>query len=64
MIVNSVDVTNMRKPLTTSTVTKGLKKNLNAIPRKHSIASVQKAATLGTSNVIQKLLQSETGDQS
>jgi len=55
---------NMKKPLTTSTVTEGLKKNLKAVPRKHSIPAQQNTATLGTSNVIQKLLQSETGDQS
>jgi hypothetical protein len=54
----------VKKSLTISTVTKGLKKNLKALPRKHSIPSLQKTATLGTSNVIQKVLQSETGDQS
>jgi len=48
LIVNSVDVMNMKKSLTTSTVTKGLKKNLNAIPKKHSTPSLQKAPTLGT----------------
>ena len=41
-------------------VTKGLKKNLEAIPRKHSISSLQKTAIPGTSHIIQKVLQSET----
>jgi len=38
----------MKKSLTTSTVTEGLKKNLKAPPRKHSMPSLQKTATLGT----------------
>jgi hypothetical protein len=54
----------MKKSLATSTVTKVLKKNLKALPRKHSIPSLQKTAALGTSNVIQKVLQSGTADQS
>jgi hypothetical protein len=50
-------------------VTKGLKKNLETIPGKHSINSVQNTAVLGTSQIIRKVLQSETwglnsGDQS
>jgi len=45
-------------------VTKGLKKNLEAIPGKHSIDSLQKTAIFGTSHIIQKLLQSETGSLS
>ena len=34
-------------------------KNLEAIPRKHSIDSVQKTAILGTSHIIRKVLQCE-----
>jgi hypothetical protein len=41
-------------------VTKGLKKNLEAIPGKHSMDSLQKTAILGTSHIIRKVLQSET----
>jgi hypothetical protein len=41
-------------------VTKGLKKRLEAIPGKHSTDSLQKAAVLGTSHIIMKVLQSET----
>jgi hypothetical protein len=41
-------------------VTKGTKKNLQAIPVKHSIDSVQKTAVLVTSHIMQKVLQSET----
>jgi hypothetical protein len=44
----------------TGIVTKVLKKNLEAIPEKHSIDSLQKAAILGISHIIQKVLQSET----
>ena len=44
----------------TRIVTKGLKKNLEAIPGKHSIDSLQKTAVLGTSYTIQKTLQSGT----
>jgi polyferredoxin len=36
-----------------------LKKNLEAIPVKHSIDSLQKTAILGTSYILRKLLQSE-----
>ena len=36
--------------------TKGLTKNLEAIPGKHSIDSLQKTAILGTSHVIRKVL--------
>jgi hypothetical protein len=64
LVVNSVDAMYMKKSLTTSTVTKVLKKNLKALPRKHSIPSLRKRVTLGTSNVIEKVLQFETGDQS
>jgi hypothetical protein len=45
----------------TGIVTKGLKKNLSAIPGKHSIHSLKtKIAVLGTSHIIRKVLQSET----
>jgi hypothetical protein len=44
----------------TGLITKSLKKNLEAIPRKHSIDSLQKTAILGTSHIIQNVLQSET----
>jgi hypothetical protein len=44
----------------TGIVTRGLRKNLEAIPGKHSIASLQKTAMLGTSHIIRKVLQSET----
>jgi hypothetical protein len=44
----------------TGTVTRGLRKNLEAIPGKHSLDSLQKTAILGTSYIIPKILQSET----
>ena len=44
----------------TGTVTKGVKKNLKAIPGKHSTDSLQKTAILVTSHIIRKVLQSET----
>jgi hypothetical protein len=44
----------------TGIVTIGLKRGLEAIPGKHSIDSPQKTAVLGTSNIIWKILQSET----
>ena len=44
----------------TGIVTKGLKKNLEAITGKHSIYSLQKTAVLGTSHIIRNVLQSET----
>jgi len=43
----------------TGRVTKGLKENVEAIPGKHSIASLQKAVILGTSHIIRKVLQCE-----
>jgi hypothetical protein len=43
----------------TGTVTEGLQKNLEAIPEKHSIDSLQKVAILGTSHIIRKVLQCE-----
>jgi len=44
----------------TGIVTRNLRKNLEDIPRKHSIDSVQKTAILGTSHIIRKVLQCET----
>jgi hypothetical protein len=44
----------------TGIVTKGLKKNLEAIPGKYSTDSLQKRVILGTSHIILKVLQSET----
>jgi hypothetical protein len=44
----------------TGIVTKGVKKNLGAIPRKHSVDLLQNTAILGTLHIIQKVLQSET----
>jgi hypothetical protein len=44
----------------TGIVTKGLRKNLEAIPGKHSIDSLQQTAVLGTSHIIRKVLQCET----
>jgi hypothetical protein len=44
----------------TGIVTKGLKKNLEAIPENHSTDSLQKTATLETSHIIWKVLQSKT----
>jgi hypothetical protein len=41
-------------------VTKSERKNLKAIPGKHSIDSLQKTAILGTSHIIRKVLQCET----
>ena len=35
-------------------------KSLEAIPGKHAVDSLQKTAILGTSHIIQKVLQSET----
>jgi hypothetical protein len=39
---------------------KGFKENLEAIPGKHLIDSLQQTAVLGTSHVIRKVLQCET----
>jgi hypothetical protein len=44
----------------TGIVTKSLRKNLEAIPEKHSVDSIQKTAILGTSHTIRKVLQCET----
>ena len=43
----------------TGIVTRSLRKNLVAVPGKHSIDSLQKAAILGTSYIIRKVLQGE-----
>jgi len=43
----------------TGIVTRRLKENLEAVPGKHSIDSLQKAAVLGTSHIIRKVLQCE-----
>jgi len=43
----------------TGIVTRTLKKNLETIPGKHSIDSLQKTAILGTSHIIRKVLQCE-----
>ena len=43
----------------TGIVKKSLKKNLETIPGKHSIDSLQKTAILGTSHIIRKVLQCE-----
>jgi hypothetical protein len=43
----------------TGIVTRSLRKNLEAIPGKHSIDSLQKTAILGKSHIIQKVLQCE-----
>jgi hypothetical protein len=48
----------------TGMVTKGLKKNLDAIPGKRSIDSLQETAVVGTAHTIRKVLQSETGSLS
>jgi hypothetical protein len=44
----------------TGIVTKCLKENLEAIPGKNSIVSLQKTAILGTSHIVREVLQSET----
>jgi hypothetical protein len=44
----------------TGILTRSLRKNLEAIPGKHSIDSLQKAAIRGTSHIIRKVLQCET----
>jgi len=43
----------------TGIVTRSLRKNLESIPGKHSIDSLQKTAILGTSHIIRKVLQYE-----
>jgi hypothetical protein len=48
----------------TGIVTRSLRKNLEDIPGKHSIGSLQKTALLGTSHIIWKVLHCETGSLS
>ena len=43
----------------TGIVTRSLRKNLETVPGKHSIDSLQKTAKRGTSHVIRKVLQCE-----
>jgi hypothetical protein len=43
----------------TGIVTRSLRKNLEAVPGKRSIDSLQKTAILGTSHIIRKVLQCE-----
>jgi len=43
----------------TGTVTRSLSKNLETVPGKYSIDSLQKTAILGTSHIIRKVLQCE-----
>jgi len=43
----------------TGIVKKSLRKNLEAVPGKHSIDSPQKTAILGTSHIIREVLQCE-----
>jgi len=43
----------------TGIVTRSLRKNLEAVPAKHSIDSLQKIAILRTSHIIEKILQCE-----
>ena len=43
----------------TGIVTRSLRKNLEAVPGKHSIDLLQKTAILGTSYIIRKVLQCE-----
>ena len=44
----------------TGIVTRCIRKNLEAVPGKHSIDSLQKTPILGTSHIIRKVLQCET----
>ena len=53
----NVDYTN--KIGATGIVTRSLRKNLEAVPEKHSIDSLQKTAILGTSHILRKVLQCE-----
>jgi len=43
----------------TAIVTRSLRKNMEAVPGKHSIDSLLKTAILGTSHIIRKVLQCE-----
>ena len=44
----------------TGIVTRSLRKNLEAVPGKHSTDSPQKTAIIRTSHIVQKVLQCET----
>ena len=44
----------------TGIVTRSLKKKFEAVPGKYSIDSLQKTAILGTSHIIEKVLQCES----
>jgi hypothetical protein len=48
----------------TGIVTRSLRKNLEAVPGKHSIDALQKTAVLGTSHIIRKILQCEASSLS
>ena len=48
----------------TGMVTRSLRKNLEDIPGKHSIDSLQKTTILGTSHIIRKVLQCEASSLS
>jgi len=48
----------------TGIVTSSLRKNLEAVPGKYSIDSLQKTAILGTSHIIRKVLQCEASSPS
>jgi len=59
---NNKNNNNNNKPViigATGLVTRSLRKNLEAVPGKHSIDSLQKTAILGTSHIIRKVLQCE-----
>jgi hypothetical protein len=43
----------------TGIVTRSLRENLETVPGKHSIDSLQKTAILGTAHIIRKVLQCE-----
>jgi len=43
----------------TEIVTRSLRKNLETVPGKHSIDSLQNTAVLGTAHIIRKMLQCE-----
>jgi len=43
----------------TGIVTRSLRRNLETVPGKHTIDSLQKTAVLGTSHIIRKVLQCE-----
>ena len=49
----------VHKPLIIIIIMRSLRKNLEAVPGKHSIDSLQKTPILGTSHIIRKVLQCE-----